>query len=95
MQESGGQDYSCILVEQGIDSISHNLPRLHFLFSLKQLCFLAVLRIRVFLGLLDPDPDPTIIKQKSKKNPDSYWFVTAFCSVADPGCLSRIPDPGS
>jgi hypothetical protein len=43
------------------------------------------IRIRMFLGLpdpdpsvrdTDPDPDPSIIKQKSKKNLDSYCFVT-------------------
>jgi hypothetical protein len=27
---------------------------------------------------LDPYPDPSIIKQKSKKNLDFYWFVTFF-----------------
>jgi hypothetical protein len=27
---------------------------------------------------LDPDPDPSIIKQNSKKNLDSYYFVTLF-----------------
>jgi hypothetical protein len=49
----------------------------------------------MFLGLLDPDPDPSvrgmnpdqdpfldldpfITKQKSKKNLDSYCFVTSF-----------------
>jgi hypothetical protein len=41
----------------------------------------------MFLGLpdpdplgkcMDPDPDPSIIKQKSKKNLDSYCFVTLF-----------------
>ncbi len=41
----------------------------------------------MFLGLPDPhpdpllrgtDPDPSIIKQNSKKNPDSYCFVTSF-----------------
>jgi hypothetical protein len=25
-----------------------------------------------------PDPDPSIIMQKSKKNLDSYYFVTLF-----------------
>ncbi len=55
--------------------------------------FKAVLRIRIyrihmFLGLpdpdplvrvMDPDPDPSIIMQKnSKKNLDSYNFVTLF-----------------
>jgi hypothetical protein len=50
--------------------------------------FYAVLwiRIRMFVGLLGPDPlvrdtapDPdTIIKQKSKKNLDSYCFVTSL-----------------
>ncbi len=47
--------------------------------------------IRMFLGLLDPDPDPlvrgmdpgqdpnpSIIKQNSKKNLDSYCLVTSF-----------------
>jgi hypothetical protein len=46
----------------------------------------AVLRIqiRMFLDLLDPDPDqdpdPSIIKKKknSKKNLDSYCFVTFY-----------------
>jgi hypothetical protein len=43
--------------------------------------FSAVLRIRIhrihmFLGL--PDPDPSVIKQNSKKNLDSYYFVTLF-----------------
>ncbi len=51
----------------------------------------AVLRIRIrrihmFVGLLDPDLDlllrgtdsVQIIKQKSKKNRDSYCFVTSF-----------------
>jgi hypothetical protein len=41
----------------------------------------------MFLGLLDPDPDPlvrgmdpdpSIINKKSKKNFDSYCFVTSF-----------------
>ncbi len=35
-------------------------------------------RIHMFLGLPDPDPDPSIIMQKSKKNLDSYYFVTLF-----------------
>ncbi len=49
------------------------------------------IRIQMILGLPDPDPDPlvrcinpdldpdpypSIIKQKSKKNLNSYWFVT-------------------
>jgi hypothetical protein len=51
----------------------------------------AVLRIRIrmhmFLGLpdpdplvrgMDPDPDPSIISKNSKKNLDSYYFVTLF-----------------
>jgi hypothetical protein len=47
-----------------------NLKReLTILQNPKHLCFLAVLlsrihRIHMFLGLLDPDPDPSIIKQK-------------------------------
>ncbi len=52
--------------------------------------FTAVLRIRIrlrrihkFLVLPDPeplvrDPDPSIIKQKSKKNIDFYCFVTFY-----------------
>jgi hypothetical protein len=28
---------------------------------------------------VDPDPDPSIIKQNSKKNLDSYCFMTSFC----------------
>jgi hypothetical protein len=39
----------------------------------------------MFLGLLDPDPlvrgmdpDPSIIMQNSKKNFDSFYFVTLF-----------------
>ncbi len=46
---------------------------------------IPVLRIYVFLDLLDTDPlvrgtdpDPSIIKQNSKKNIDSYCFVTSF-----------------
>ncbi len=50
-------------------------------------------RIHMFLGLPDPDPlvrcmnpdpapgpdpDPSIIMQNSKKNLDSYYFVTLF-----------------
>ena len=27
---------------------------------------------------MDPDPDPSIIMQNSKKNFDSYCFVTSF-----------------
>ncbi len=43
----------------------------------------------MFLGLLDPDPDPLVrgldpapdpsnIKQKKQENLDSYYFVTLF-----------------
>ncbi len=35
-------------------------------------------RIRTFLGLLDPNPDPSIIKQNSKKNLNFYCFVTSL-----------------
>ncbi len=31
-----------------------------------------------FIRGVDPDPDPSIIKQNSKKNLDSYCFVTSF-----------------
>jgi hypothetical protein len=43
--------------------------------------------MHMFLGLPDPNPDPSvrdtdtdpsIIQQKSKKNIDSYCFVTSF-----------------
>jgi hypothetical protein len=27
---------------------------------------------------LDPDPDPSIVMQNSKKNLDSYYFVSLF-----------------
>ncbi len=43
--------------------------------------FATVLRIqirirnRMFLGLLDPDPDPSIIMQNSKKNLDSQFLL--------------------
>ncbi len=44
---------------------------------------IRIRRIRMFVGLLDPDPlvrgmdpDPSITKQKSKKNLVSYCFVT-------------------
>ena len=51
--------------------------------------WIRIRRIHMFLGLLDPDPDllvrgiapeqdPSIIKQKNKKNLDSYCFVTCF-----------------
>jgi hypothetical protein len=51
--------------------------------KIKIIMYEAVLRIRIrrihlFLGLLDPDPDPSIIKQKNKKNIDSYCFVTSL-----------------
>ncbi len=48
---------------------------------------IRIRRIRMFLGLLnpdilvrgmDPDPDPSIIKKNSKKNLDSYCLVTSF-----------------
>jgi hypothetical protein len=32
----------------------------------------------MFLGLPDPDLDPSIIMKNSKKNLDSYYFVTLF-----------------
>jgi hypothetical protein len=44
-------------------------------------------RIHMFLGLpdpdplvsgIDPDPDPSVIKQNSKKNLDSYCLATSF-----------------
>jgi hypothetical protein len=42
----------------------------------------------------DPAPDPSITKQKSKKNLDFYWFcdffMTFFTSVSDP---HQDPDP--
>jgi hypothetical protein len=46
----------------------------------KKSCLHSVLRIRIrmFLDLLDPDPDPSIITQKNKKNLDPYCFVTSL-----------------
>jgi hypothetical protein len=35
----------------------------------------------MLLGLLDPDPVPSIIKQNSKKTLDSYCFVTPVPSI--------------
>jgi hypothetical protein len=32
----------------------------------------------MFLGLPDPDPDPSIMQKNSKKNIGSYYFVTLF-----------------
>jgi hypothetical protein len=65
-----------------------------FSYTLTSTHFLSVLRIRIrihrilmFLGLPDsdllvrdtaPDPDPSIIKQNSKKNLNSYCFVTSL-----------------
>jgi hypothetical protein len=57
----------------------------------------AVLRIRkhMFLGLLDPDPDPlvrsmdpdpSIIKKNSKKNLDFYCFVAFLTFISETGC---------
>ncbi len=48
---------------------------------------IQIRRIRMYLDLLDPDPlvrgmdpdpDPTIINQNSKKKLDSYCFVSFF-----------------
>ncbi len=55
----------------------------------------VVFRIPMFLGLPDPsvrglDPDPSIIKQNSKKNLDSYCFVTYFGFFLS---LKDDPDP--
>jgi hypothetical protein len=62
---------------------------LSFLVHLKFKVFpvFRIHRIHMFLGLPDPDPfvigmdldpDSSIIKQTSKKNLDSYCFVTSF-----------------
>jgi hypothetical protein len=43
--------------------------------------FAPVMRIRMFLGLLNPDPDPSIIKKKHFKKLNSnatYCFVTFY-----------------
>jgi hypothetical protein len=39
---------------------------------------IRIIRNHVFLVLLDPDPDPSIIKQNSKNNLDYYCFVNSF-----------------
>jgi hypothetical protein len=60
------------------------------------LLWIQIRQIRMYLVLLDPDPDilvrgidpdsdlvpdpnPSIIKQNSKINLDSYCFVNSFC----------------
>jgi hypothetical protein len=50
---------------------------------IKPLLWIRVRKIRMFLGLLNPDPlvrgtdpDPSFIKKNSKKNLESYCFVT-------------------
>ncbi len=45
---------------------------------------IRIRRIRMFFGFLNPDPDPSIIKQKnSKNNLDSYflWLLYDFLSL--------------
>jgi hypothetical protein len=52
----------------------------------------------------DPDSDPAIVitdlqnaKKTFKKKISAYYFLKEhlhnFSSVADPGCIFRIPDP--
>ncbi len=57
------------------DWIFVTADRLIVLFSVLRI---RIHRIHVFLGLLDPEPDPSIIKQNSKKNLDFYCFVASF-----------------
>jgi hypothetical protein len=70
----------------------HTRATMVMLMVCRMVWYLPLLRIRIrrihmFLGLLDPwpaplvrgmDPDPSIIKQKLKKNFDSYCLVTSF-----------------
>jgi hypothetical protein len=61
--------------------------------------FFSVLWIRRFSGLPDPhpeplvtskDPDPSIIKQNSKKNLDFFCFVTFYDFLP---LFTSVPDP--
>ncbi len=63
---------------------------------------LRIRRIRMFLGLLDPDPDPLVRgmdpdpsispKQNSKKNLDSYCYVTSFwLFIFEKLCKCTVP----
>ncbi len=59
------------------------LPRWIPFFLLFFLAVFRIHRIHMFLGLLDPDPlvrgmDPDQTSKNSKKNPNSYCFVTSF-----------------
>jgi hypothetical protein len=75
--------YRTVQARAGVDSVVLRL-------SVKAVLRIWI-RIHVFLGLLDPDPDPlvrgmdtdpgldpSIIKQNNKENLDFYCFVTSF-----------------
>ncbi len=73
-------------------SVSPQLSRKHQIQAVLRIRIrIQIHRIHMFLGLLDPDPsvkgmvpdpypdlDPSITSKKSKKNLDSYCFVTSF-----------------
>jgi hypothetical protein len=53
------------------------------LLKVREPCINSVFRIRIrihriHMFLVLPDPDPSISKQNSKKNLDSYCFLTSF-----------------
>ncbi len=39
---------------------------------------IRIRRIRMFMGLLDPDPDPSVMSKNIKKNLESYCIVTVL-----------------
>ena len=78
-----------ISAETACWDIEIKLPNSYFylLLYLPALRIRIRIRIHIFLGLpdpdplvrgMDPDPDPSITMQNSKKNLDSYYFVTLF-----------------
>jgi hypothetical protein len=73
-------------------AVLRNMIKLILAASVLQI-WIRICRSRMLLGLPNPDPlvqgtdrdpdlasapDPSIIKQNSKKNLESYWFVTSL-----------------
>jgi hypothetical protein len=61
----------------------NNATEADFFYSVNFVSPALGIRIRMFLGLPDPevigtDPDPSIIKKNGKKNLCSYYFVTSL-----------------
>jgi hypothetical protein len=76
---------------QGANLINIRLKAIDFDPPPEPVFRIRIHRIHMFLGLLNPlvrgmdpdpdpalDPDPSIIKQESKKNLDSYCFLTSI-----------------